>query len=398
MKRTQCGLCLGKVTDFLNLGESPLADEFPVSTQELETFYPLGLCVCANCNLVQLSYVVSDEELYQQDYAFYTGASTLHLPYWRGYAAALRAQFPDKVDEAVLEIACNDGTLLTEMAEFGFTNLAGVDPAKGPTDVARDRGLSVDTALFDVNWACRIRDSQGPKSLVIANNVLAHVSDPISFLKGITTLLDRDGVAVIEVQYVADLLAGNMFDHVYHEHRSFFSLTTLRRAATAMGLRIFDVMWTEAQGGSIRVFLDLGVRVPSPMVEVLLLKEAWLSDWGVYDGFQGRAEHIKDRLWHLLERARDRGPVAGYAASAKATTLLNFCQIGPHMLDFVADTTPHKIGRYMPGLQIPIVEERHMNAETYLILAHNYAPRVLRRFLDQASPRWIVPLPLPVEY
>ncbi len=404
MKRTQCIYCLQKpLIDFLNLGETPLADEFPSTVDQVQMYYPLGLAVCERCNLVQLNYVVSDEELYGRDYGFYTGASGAHKGYWAQYAATLTVMFPQAT--SVLEVACNDGTLMSYLNGWANYVVRGVDPAKGPVENARAIGLEVDHDSFGLRYAQEFREDHGPVDLLIANNVLAHVSSIEDFVRGVVHVLGRDGVAVIEVQYLADLLTGNMFDHVYHEHRSYFSLTTLQRCTLGLGLRIFDVELTNAQGGSIRVYLDKGSNqhLVCPVVEKTLRREQWMSDWGTYDGFQGRVDHIAAKLYDLVEyhgEFRWDGALAGYGAPAKSTTLLNYCDFGPNHLDFIEDTTPTKWGRFTPGTGIPIVEPGSKGpVDTYLMLVWNYAPSVLAREI-QANPdtRFIIPIPFPVVY
>lgn len=410
MKRTKCGYCLQNVVPFLDLGETPLADAYPSRVDEVETFYPLGLCVCERCKLVQLTYVVNDEELYGRDYGFYTGASASHLEYWQRYARYTAAWFQDLPPSAlVVEVACNDGTLLSELnrelSRNGTVRVLGVDPARGPAAQAQGKGLTVMVEPFNSSLAQRIREEHGPAHLVVANNVLAHVSDVEDFIRGVVHLLDRDGVAIFEVQYLADLLTGNMFDHVYHEHRSFFTLRTLQRCTLALGLRIFNVEHHIAQGGSIRVYLTKGSsKFPVlSRVDTFLAREAWTEDWGIFDQFQGRVDHIKYRLWDVLEHEIPSDhTIAGYAASAKSATLLNYCGIDRGWLRYVEDTTPTKIGKFTPGTKIPIVARGDCAiADTYLLLAWNYAPAILRRFLSehpQPSTRWIVPIPQPVVF
>jgi methylation protein EvaC len=410
MNRTRCGYCLQKVTPFLDLGETPLADAFPVSPDEVEVYYPLGLCVCEHCKLVQLTYVVNDEELYGRDYGFYTGASASHLGYWNQYADEVAGRIEVPHDGLLVEVACNDGTLLRELcvrynAKHPVREL-GVDPAKGPAQVAMGKGVTVLNESFGLASAQRIRDEHGPAHLIVANNVLAHVSDVEDFVRGLHHLLHRDGVVVLEVQYLADLLTGNMFDHVYHEHRAFFTFRTVTRCTLGLGLKPVDVQWTPAQGGTLRVYLTKGSFLYPEKTDTVKLRwesERWTEDWGIFDGFQGRVQHVQDRLLNLLDQEINvHRRVAGYAASAKSTTLLNFCHIDSSVLEYVEDTTPAKIGRFTPGTKIPIVARGDREiADTYLMLAWNYAPAVLRRFLGdnpQPSTRWIVPIPLPVVY
>ena len=370
---------------FLNLGSTPLADAFPVTPDEPQPRYPLGLTLCVHCWLVQNSETVPDSELWTEDYGFYTGASPSSIAYFEDYAAWVRERCPDPA--FVVEIASNDGTLLRHFRE---ARVLGVEPAG---NVARASGLPVIIAPFGRAVA---RGIEEPADLILANNVIAHVDDLQDFVGGIAELLAPDGIAVIEFQYVADLLLGNQFDHVYHEHRSFFSLRSLSGVVARHGLRVAEAIRTPAQGGSLRVVVrhgdDQSVEPPE-----LNYAESWLRHWSTYETFEGRVLQVRDRIRALVRAEREAGRrVAGYAASAKSATLLNYCDLGPDDIVAVVDKTPSKIGRFTPGTGIPIVEQT--DADTYLLLAWNYLPGVIRRersFLDHGG-RIIVPIPVPM--
>lgn len=384
MRRTACGGCGGRnLQVFLDLGTSPLADAFPTDPTADEPRYPLRLAVCPACWLVQLMDVVPDGDLFGADYGFYSSTSPSIVEYDRRFAAWVTERWPGM---PVVEIACNDGSLLQH---FGDVPAVGFEPASGPAEAARGRGLNVINAAFTRDLAGQITPGS---HLVIAKNVLAHVADLDDFVSGVAALIAGGGVAVFEVQYFADLLLGNQFDHVYHEHRYYFSASSLGRVLERHGLGMRRVLSSPAQGGSLRVVVETGARSPIP--------NPFLDTPAAYAGVQLRAEHLRLGLLELLENERVAGrKVAGYGASAKSTTLLNWCGIGPDQLDHVVDTTPHKIGRYTPGTHIPIAGPGDRPyPDTFLLLVWNYLSGVIRRerqFLDDGG-RFIVPIPQPV--
>lgn len=407
MRRTRCGGCGDPRLDvFLDLGDSPLADKFPrpddfANSDFVERRYPLQLAVCRVCWLVQLTEVVPGRELYADDYAFYSGASVPKVTYHQRQAATLLARHGELAQRLTVEVACNDGDLLQHFAVAGCKAL-GVDPAGGPVDVALGRGLHVLHAPFGYDTAWTIRADVGPAGLIIANHVAAHVEDLHDLFTGISYLLADDGVAVVESQYVGDLLTGNMFDHVYHEHRVFYSLTSMMLVAGQHDLVPVDVELVEPQGGSVQVTFARGRAgaKASPRVEALVDREKWLRRSETYAGFQGRVDRIRDRLLELLDAERSAGRrIAGYAAAAKSTTLLNYCGVGPAYLDYVVDTTPYKIGRLTPGTHVSVVAPGdEPEPDTYLLLAWNYLGPVLRREREftASGGRWVVPIPAPV--
>jgi SAM-dependent methyltransferase len=386
---------------FLDLGDSPLADRFPATAEEPEGRYPLRLAVCTSCWLVQLTEVVPDGLLYGDDYAFFTGSSPSAVAYFKQYAAWLDDRF-DLDGKFVVEVACNDGTLLAEITERGARGL-GVEPAFGPASYARANGLEVHIVGFGDDSARAVAGDRGRADLVVANNVAAHVADLDDLFAGIAALVADDGAAVVEVQYLADLLAGNQFDHVYHEHRYYFSIQSLSQVMARHGLWVQSVMRTPAQGGSIRVIANRVVPGPANtgLFSVQLSHEStWLRQPSTFMSLQGRVEYVRTRLLNLLDEQIAAGrKVAGYAASAKSATLLNFCGIGPDRLDHIVDTTPHKIGRYAPGSKIPVCGPgERPEPDVYLLLAWNYLPGILRREAAYmaAGGRFLVPLPMPV--
>jgi novobiocin biosynthesis protein NovU/D-mycarose 3-C-methyltransferase len=253
---------------------------------------------------------------------------------------------------------------------------------------------------FGLTAARRIKSAHGEAGLIIANHVAAHVPDLDDFFGGIAHLLAASGSAVIESQYVGDLLVGNQFDHVYHEHRYFYSMTSLGNVAMRHGLYLQNVELTEPQGGSVQITLGKREWHSIAVVDLFKREAEWLQDLNTYAGFQGRVDHIRDKLVDLVDHERRAGRrVAGYGASAKSTTLLNYCELSRNKIEYVEDTTPHKIGYLTPGTHIPVVSPGDQSQpDTYLLLVWNYASAILRREADFMAKggRFIVPIPTPV--
>lgn len=386
MTRDVCAGC-GLSDDLpvvLDLGCSPLADRFP-EKDAAEAIYPLQLAVCGHCDLAQLLYLVPDDELFGEDYGFLSGSSPASIRYFRDWAEwALKVHASES--KLIVEIACNDGTLLKNFRGTG-NHLLGVEPATPAADHARDAGLEVRKHHFTEDYADELTDHYGKAGMIIGCNVVAHVPDPLSFLRGVRRFLAADGIAVFEFQSFDDLVADCQFDLVYHEHRFFYSLQSFTRLAGMAGLHLLGWQRTPAQGGSLRVCLgraSAGVSVP-----------VWRSDTSM---LQGGADRVKDRLLELLEGYwADGRLVGGYGASAKSATLLNFCGIDTRLVGWVADVTPGKIGKVTPGSQIPIVGDMPP-ADAYLLFARNYLGSVLRReskYIESGG-RFIVPIPNPV--
>lgn len=388
MKRTTCSACgHDELDQFLDLGSSPIADAYTDRPHGDTPWYPLRVAVCAKCRLVQLLDVVDD--LFGTGYSFYSSASAPLSAYHERYARAVLAADEPLARRGVVEVGCNDGDLLRHFADFPAL---GVDPSTGPAAAAAARGLEVRVAPFGLAEAHAIRDQRGRQGIVIANHVLAHVADVADVLAGIKALLAPDGIAYVEVQYLPDLLVNNAFDLIYHEHRNFFSLSSLEQAAARWDLHVADAELTDRQGGSLRIALRTRPNLTTARVAAIKTSERWLDSFSAYEGMQGRAERIRVRLLDLL--AQSPGPVAAYGAPAKLTTLLAFCGLDEQTIEWVVDSTPAKQGRYMPGTGIPILApEAAPRPAVYLLAAWNYAAPIMA-----ANPgnRWILPFPAPV--
>src|SRR5262249_3381297 len=314
--------------------------------------WALQLGRCSACGLVQQMEVVPDSEVYGDDYGFYSGGSWAQRVYHQRGADLLMSRYAPNAERGVLEIACNDGALLKHFARRNVPTL-GVDPA-APAQAAIDDGLNVLRAPFTAALGSELRDTHGPYGLIIAYNSMAHVADLADVLQGIWAVMDERSVAVVEVQYLADLIVGNLIGQVYHEHRYFHSLASFHRAAALHGLSIADAELIELQGGGLRITLVRREAEMSMRAQAILASERWLNDPATFAGVQGRVERNRDHLRALVAAEVDAGRVVGgYAAAAKATTILNYCGLGADLIEYVIDTTPYKHGRYVPGVRIP---------------------------------------------
>ncbi len=402
MKREKCSACGGgDLETFLDLGTSPIADAYTDGPGLDAPRYPLEVAVCSKCHLAQLLEVVDAEVLFGTGYSFYSSASPPLSAYHAAYARHLLADYPDQVAQGVLEIGCNDGDFLRH---FASEHHLGVDPAVGPVLAAERRNLNVVNAAFGPHVAEDVMYGRGGEKfgLVVANHVLAHVADVSNVLAGIATALHPQGVAFIEVQYLPDLLVNNSFDLVYHEHRNYFSLTSLEAALSRHGLYVVDAELTDRQGGSLRVMARHVSSIspngqPSsirPVVARLLDSECWLNSLGAYEGIQGRAERIRERLRDLVFGYGWRGKtIALYGAPAKATTLLNFCGLDVVDLPYCWDTTEAKQHRHIPGTGIEIRSPwQGDRPDAFLLSAWNYARSIVK---SNPGFEWVMPFPAP---
>lgn len=409
-QRTNCRICSDAsgempLTPILNLGTTPLADKFPTSKKVKEEHYPLRVAVCPRCTCVQLMDIVSDDVLFGDDYAFFTGASPSSIPYFENYAGETKKKYPQESQGFVVEIASNDGTLLKHFKES--RKILGIEPAKSVAEYANSQGISTLQESFSLNTARLVSVEHGKADMIIGNNVIAHTDRLHDFLAGVNHLLEDNGLAIFEFQYLPHLLFNNAFDHVYHEHRSFFSLFPFQKALSYHGLVVVDAVRADTQGGSLRVFIrkdpwayasTTKKYLPSKRVADVLEyeKRLGLRDLATYLGFQARVDYLKDTLVSTLRQLKKEGKtIYGFGASAKGNTLLNYCEIGTSLIDCIVDKTPYKIGKYSPGMKIPVVDQVENEPDYYLILVWNYLRGILEREKSyrENGGKFIVPIP-----
>ena len=389
---------------FLSLGEMPLTDAYvPLErANEPEARYPLDVAFCPNCTLVQLEYTLPAEAIFR-DYSYYSSFSETLLVHSAEHARGLIASRDLGSESLVIELASNDGYLLRNFGREGIPVL-GIDPAIGPAEAAEAIGVPTLREFFGVDLARRLRSEGKRADVVIANNVLAHVPDLNGFVEGIATILAGGGIAEIEVPYVRELIERLEFDTIYHEHLCYFSVTALDALFDRHGLSLNRARPLPIHGGSLRLTVGRRPEDRDSVRDHLEAESAeGMGRYDYYRGFGDSVAEVQGSLREMLERLRRSGKrIAAYGAAAKGTILLNSSGIGTDLIEFVADKSPHKQGKLMPGLRIPIVHPERLLDEMpshVLLLAWNFRDEIVReqRAYLEAGGRFIVPIPSPVE-
>jgi SAM-dependent methyltransferase len=400
-----CRSCGGQnLSVFLSLGDMPLSDGLlaPSELGRQEPRYPLDVAFCPDCALVQILETVPPERLFGADYPYFSSFTDALLAHSAANVEARVAERRLDASSLVVELASNDGYLLQYYRTHGIPVL-GIDPAPGPVAAARARGVDSLQAFFGRDLALQLAANGRHADVIHANNVLAHVADTNGFVAGIGILLKPDGVAVIEVPYVRELIDHGEFDTIYHEHLCYFSVTALTRLFQRHGLWLNRVEPLAIHGGSLRLFVEKRERADRSVAEYLQAeREAGVDRLEYYAGFSARVARIRSELVALLEKLKRGGArVAGYGAAAKGTILLNFAGVGSDVLEFVADRNVHKQGRYVPGVRLPIVAPERILQEQpdyLLILPWNFKEEIMQQQAEyrRRGGRFIVPVPDPV--
>ena len=381
-----CRLCGAPLEHVVaDLGVSPVANDFVCEEDlgRMEPFYPLCALVCARCLLVQLEAFEPPEQIFSDDYAYFSSYSTGWLDHARRYTDATVERFGLDESSKVVEIASNDGYLLQYFVERGI-GVLGVEPTANTAAVAIAKGIPTEIRFFGLDTAVDLRADHAA-DLLIANNVLAHVPDLNDFVAGLAALLAREGVLTIEFPHLLRLLEEAQFDTIYHEHYSYFSLLTVTRALERHGLAIFDVEELPTHGGSLRIYAGHEPREPGERVLELRAREraAGLEELATYLAFADCVRREKREIVRFFIEQKEAGvSIAGYGAPAKGNTLLNYCGIGRDFIDYTVDLNPHKQGRYLPGTRIPVRdpdEIRRRQPDLVFILPWNLRGEVMEQ-------------------
>lgn len=386
----------------MDYGEIPIADAL-LKEEDLgkeELVVPLTLVFCNNCSLVQVLEDVEPEILFCRNYPYFSSVSPALIKHFRESALSIIERKSLDSRSLVIEAASNDGYMLQNFHE-AHIQVLGIEPAERQADIANKKGLKTINKFFSEELATQLRQENDYKADVfLGNNVLAHVPEPNSFVEGIGILLKPDGLAVIEVPYVGEMIEKLEFDTVFHQHYSYFSLTALDHLFRAHHLYINDIEELEIHGGSLRLFIQpFEEQVETVKSMLRREKDKGMHDFSYYKDYPEKINFLKKELLTLLNKLRKEGAsIVGYGAAGKANTLLNYFGINESHLSFIADTSSYKQGFYFTGVNLPIVHPDTIlkkQPDYVLILAWNHAKEILQQLkpYSEAGGKFILPLP-----
>ena len=398
-----CGNALG--VSVADLGMSPVSNDNikPEKLSAMEPFYPLHAYVCENCWLVQLEQFHAADELFSDEYAYFSSYSESWLDHAQRYSLKVIERFDINQDSLVVEIASNDGYLLKNFNEKGIPIL-GVEPCANVAKAAKEIGIPSLEKFFGVHTAEEMVADGVRADLLIGNNVLAHVPDLNDFVKGMKILLSPEGVITIEFPHLKKMMEFNQFDTIYREHFSYFSLVTVEKVFAEFGLVIFVVEQIPTHGGSLRIYARHDSDASKPVLEAVNnLRneeiEAGFKDAEIYTRFAEQVKETKRKLLSFLIDAKRQGKaVVGYGAPAKGNTLLNYCGIRNDFIDYTVDLSPHKQGLFLPGTHLPIFSPeriRETKPDYVLILPWNLKDEVMNQMahIRVWGGQFVVPIP-----
>lgn len=388
----------------LDLGAQPLANKLLDSLDEAgqELRFPLQLKVCPSCSLMQLGHTVPPDAMFSE-YLYFSSVSDAMLKHARSAAENHIRDYALGGTSFVVEVASNDGYLLRNFVQAGIPCL-GVEPARNIAEAAEASGIPTLREFFTADAARKIREERGPADLILGNNVFAHVPNTNDFVQGLSHLLSPRGRAILEFPWAQEMVKKLEFDTIYHEHFFYFHAQALVPLFARHGLEMVRIDRLPIHGGSLRVHVaHRGAAVPDASVEQVLAEEksAGVGTSEYYAGFGGKVEKLKSELAAEIAAVKQSGKrLAAYGASAKGSTLLNYCGVGRSECDFVADRSPHKQGKFTPGTHLPIFAASSLEEQSpdvTLLLTWNFADEIVAQQAAylRSGGRFLVPVPRP---
>jgi len=398
----KCLICKNDINPFISYGDMPIANGFLTKEKFKDEYYfHMQVAHCENCNMVQLIDTPERQLMFNDNYAFFSGTSSLMKEHFKFFAEDVKSKYLNTPDPFVVEIGSNDGIMLNNFKDWGIRHL-GIEPSANVAKVAQEKGINTIIEFFDEKLAKKIVDENGQADAFIAANVMCHIPYFHSIVEGISILVKKSGIVIFEEPYVGDVIEKTTYDQIYDEHTFLFSISSINYIFNQHGMEVIDVIHQDTHGGSMRYIIGhKGERIISEDTKKQIAKESilGLDKSNTYLKFKENCENSRIELKNLLINLKEKkARVVGYGATSKSTTILNYSDIGPDLIEYICDNTPIKQGKYSPGKHIPIVpiETFRENYPDYAVLfAYNHAKEIMEKEKDfiQKGGKWILYVP-----
>ena len=403
MKQALCRISGEQLAEVVHFGSQPLGNGFLVpEAYDREYFFPMAVGFSETSMMFQLIKQPAPEKMFHDHYAFYSSTSSFMARHFKDFAdEVMQSGYLTRSDPFVLELGCNDGILLKNFAEKDIRHL-GIEPSSNVAEEANKRGVRTLSEFFTEQLAETIAQKHGKVDAFLAANVMCHIPDIVGVVKGIRKLLKPTGVVIFEDPYLGDVVAKNSFDQIYDEHVFLFSALSIQYLFGLQEMELIDVLPQKTHGGSMRyVLAHRGAHTVKNSVTELIARERaqGLDRLTTFETFRANVVQSKNKLVALLQELKSEGKrVAGYGATSKSTTILNYCGIGPDLIEYISDTTPIKQGKFTPGMHIPVVPYetfRSTPPDFAVLFAWNHAEEIMAKEKDfmASGGKWIVHVP-----
>jgi methylation protein EvaC len=381
----KCKVTKKKIEPFMSFGSMPIANGFVKKDQFTnEFFFNMEVGFSEDLSLFQLNDHPKPDMMFNENYPFFTGSSEQMKIHFKNYADWIKKYHPNKIKN-VIEIGSNDGTLLKNFISTGG-NILGFEPSKNVASRAIKNNINTINQFFNKNSVSNQKKFLNNTDLICAANAICHVPDLNNLIQSVDMLLNEKGLFVFEEPYLGSMFEKISYDQIYDEHIFIFSVTSVNKVFKIFDMELIDVYPQITHGGSMRYVVGRkNVHEISKNVNTQLEKEKLknLDNISSCTIFKNKCElsRLKTRE-SLLKFKKNNHIIAGYAATSKSTTILNYCNIDNKIIDYICDTTPEKIGKFSPGTHIPIVDMSHFkkfNPDVAYLFAWNHKDEIFKK-------------------
>jgi len=385
--KTHCVLCNSlNLKKIFKLASTPLANSYPRNNNIKEKNYGLTIILCKNCGHLQLKEIINPKTLFD-NYVYVSGTSKVLKKHFTEYAKTIIRKFNIKKEDNILDIACNDGTFLSNFTSKGYKNVVGIEPAKNLKKYNIEKKIDININYFSFNFSKKMKKKYQNFKVITANNVCAHTPYLLDFFKGIKNILSKKGVFVFEVSYLLDVIDKLQFDTIYHEHMSYHSLLPLKKFVEKLGLEIIDFERVDAQGGSIRVYVShtKSFKVNYSKIKNQIKKEInkGIFKKETYKFFFDKIIKQKFVLKKELKKFKQKKlNIIGYGAPAKLTTFCHLLDISKKDIEYIVDDNKLKQNFFSPGKKIPIKSFEYAlkrKPDVIIVLAWNFFDSIVNK-------------------
>ena len=398
-----CYVCAESISPFMSFGPMPIANGFLSKDQfSEEYFFDMEVAFCESCYSFQLINQPERQKMFNKNYHFFSGTSKLMDIHFQEFAkSVINNYLIKKKDPFIIELGSNDGIMLKNFSDLGVSHL-GVEPSYNVAKIAIDRGINTVVEFFEKSLAEKLVSEYGQADVILAANVMCHIPYISSILEGIKVILKKDGLVIFEDPYLGDVISKTTYDQIYDEHVFLFSLHSIQYLFNQIEMELIDIEPQKTHGGSMRYILaNKGQKSISEKVyhQLHVEKNLGLINTETFNIFKKSCEKYRLELLGLINEIKSDGKsIAGYAATSKSTTIINYCGISTEHLDCIYDTTPSKQGKFSPGAHIPIVahSDFEKNYPDYaLLFAYNHLKEIMpkeQEYIMQGG-QWISYVP-----
>tara|TARA_Y100000590_G_scaffold462835_1_gene627982 strand:+ start:1168 stop:2364 length:1197 start_codon:yes stop_codon:yes gene_type:complete len=352
-----CKITNSKITQFMTFGKMPIANGFLKKKDfKNEFFYEMKVGFCKKISLFQLMNHPKPKQMFNKNYPFFTGSSKGMVAHFQNYAQWIKKKFGKKLKN-LIEIGSNDGTFLLNF-KSSSVNLLGIEPSSNVAKISKKRGIKTINNFFNLKNVKKLNKLRNNVDVICAANVICHIPDLVSLIKGVNFLLAKKGVFIFEEPYLGSMYEKTSYDQIYDEHIYIFSVHSIKKIFDKFGFDLINAIPQKTHGGSMRYVIGRKNENKISSQVYKFLKKEKIKNIDNIKGcikFKKNCEISKKKLIKKINLIKSEGKdIAGYAATSKSTTVLNYCKIGAKHIDYICDTTKEKVDKYSPGMHIPI--------------------------------------------